>query len=432
MTGRGELIAGRYGLLARVDDADVGVVWQARDELLDRIVSVRQLDEPAGDAGRVAAQPRHPNAVTVHDAVAQSGRYYLVMEHFPARSLAELVASTGPLTEEAVAAIGAQVSGALAAAHGKGIAHRDVTPTTILVGSDGTAKITACGLSRAPGEDDGFPSDVFALGATLHAALDRGPDRRPRRRHRGPLDDVLLWMRRRDPADRPTMQAAHDALTAVVEGRPSGAPPPEPAPRLASRRSRRPVRAAVVAIILLVAGAPVGIRILDSRGPATPPTSSEPITSITTPEPRAPKAPPNTAASLAPMATATTSIATSPTTTHPPTTPETPVPGCVARYHITTIWPGGYRAEITVANNAVAITGWTVRWTLPTGHTITNLWDGRLARRGSAITVTNLDYNGRLPAGGTTIFGYTADAPGSPTVLAATIPALSCAIRPPP
>jgi serine/threonine protein kinase len=446
VTGRGELIAGRYGLLTQVGHGATGVVWQARDELLDRIVAVRQLpplpDGSAEDSGHrerwVAAQPRHPNAVMVHDAVEQSGKYHLVMEHFPARSLAELVDATGPLTEEAVARIGAQISGALAAAHARGIAHRDITPANILVGSDGTAKITGFSVSHAHGDDTGFSSDMSSLGTTLHAALGSGQGRHEKpftmRRRRSPLVDVLLWMRRRDPGDRPAMHTAHDALTAVLDGRPTGAPRPEPEPMTArgtfrpARRTRRPVRAAVVAIILLVAGAPAGIRILDSGGTAEtadPRPHGQPVTS-----PRVPEPAPGTTASLVPMATATTSIATSPTTTHPPTTPETPVPSCVARYHVTTTWPGGYRAEITVVNKAGATAGWTVRWDLPAGHTITNLWDGHLTRRGSAVTVTNLDYNGRLPANGTTTFGLTADAPGSLYVLARTIPALTCESRP--
>jgi serine/threonine protein kinase len=445
VTGRGELIAGRYGLLARVGEGATDVVWQARDELLGRIVAVRQLpplpDDLAEDRDSwVAAQPRHPNAVMVHDAVAHGGRHYLVMEHFPARNLAELVDATGPLTEEAAARIGAQISGALAAAHAKGIAHRDITPASILVGSDDTAKITGFGVSRAHGDAAEFFSDVLSLGTTLHAALDSGQGRRTKpftRRRGGPLVDVLLWMRRRDPGGRPAMRAAHDALTAVVDGRPTGAPRPEPEPKTArgtfrpARRARRPVRAAVAAIILLVAGAPVGIRILDSSGGTAGPRAPDPpVTSSTTsaPEPRAPESPPGTTtAPPVPMATATTSIATTPTTTYAaPTTTENPAPACAAHYRITTIWPGGYRAEITVVNKAGAITGWTVRWGLPTGHTITNLWDGHLTRRDSAVSVTNLDYNGRLPAGGTTIFGFTADAPGSPYLLARTIPALTC------
>jgi hypothetical protein len=445
VTGRGDLIAGRYGLLARVGHGDMGV-WQARDELLDRIVAVRQLPDDLGVGtgprkSRVAAQPSHPNAVKVHDAVEQSGRYYLVMEHFPARGLSETVKATAPVSEEAIAWIGAQVSGALAAAHDKGITHGDITPANILVGSDGTAKITGFGISRAHGDSDAErSSDVFALGATLHAALESGRSRyrKPitmlRRRRRRPLVDVLLWMRSRDPAERPTMQAAHDALTAVVEGRPTRAPQPVTVQEASgpARRPRRLIRAAVVTVVLLAAGVLVGALTMDRGGAvvtADPGSPEPPVTYPNVTEP--PPAPVDPSVPAPTSESVTTSIVTRPTT-DVPATPQPPAPTCVARYHVTTVWSGGYLAEVTVMNKAHAITGWTVRWSLPAGHTITNLWDGRLSQRGSAVAVTNIDYNGRLPADGTTKFGLTVNAPGGLNALIGTIPALSCESRPAP
>jgi hypothetical protein len=446
VTARGELIGGRYGLLARVGDGGLGPVWRARDELLDRIVAVQQLprDKPdvAGDReNRVAAQPRHPNAVMVHDAVEQSGRYYVVMEHFPGRSLAELVEDTGPLTEEAVARIGAQIAGALAAAHGEGIAHRDIKPANILVGTDGTAKITGFGLAPATGDDDGFAADVFALGETLHTVLDSGLGRRPKpatkSRPGRSLVDVLLWMQRRDPGERPSMPAAHDALTAVVDSLPAEAPPqPEPrtAPRTPARRPRWILRGAVAAAILLVAAVVATTLILDRGGsPASPRAAGQPVTdSDTGTGTRAAEPPPpGGTGSLVPPAavTTTTSMAATDPAMHGAMMPETPAPACVARYQVTNSWQGGYLAEITVVNKAATISGWTIRWALPAGHTITNLWDGHLTRKASAITVTNLSYNGRLATNGTTLFGYTADAPGSARQLAATSVALTCESR---
>jgi cellulase/cellobiase CelA1 len=82
-------------------------------------------------------------------------------------------------------------------------------------------------------------------------------------------------------------------------------------------------------------------------------------------------------------------------------------------------WPGGFQGQVTVTAGSAAITGWTVKWTLGSGQTITQAWNGTLAVSGSDVTVTNASYNGSLPAGGTATFGFLAN--GTPTT-----PTLTC------
>ncbi|HEU5472532.1 MAG TPA: protein kinase [Actinophytocola sp.] len=479
MTGQDELIAGRYRLVARIGHGAMGVVWRADDERLDRTVAVKQLlpdpDELAGDGthreGRVAARLRHPHAVMVHDAVEHDGRRYLVMEYFPSSSLA------ARLTADDVARIGRQVAAALAAAHGEGIVHRDVKPANVLVDPDGRAKIADFGISRAlgdgtmtggailvgtpaylapevaAGEAVGFSSDVFAFGATLYTALEGTPpfglDDNPiamlrrvasaaiRPPHaRGPLVDVVLWMLRRNPGERPTMREAYQALDAVLDGRPTGAPKPEPEPEPAASartaRRRRLAGAGLGALALVTLGV-----LLGSLIPAR-------VVTVVTADPHAsdpPPAGPTTSLTLAPPATGTARTATSnppspssPSGTGEPSTSDTPAVapapgGCSARYAVTNAWPGGYQAEITVNTPGPAIAGWAVRWALPAGHTITNLWRGTLQQDGSAVTVVNLDYNGQMAANGSTTFGLTANAPPGPDALIGEIPVLNCQSR---
>ena len=86
---------------------------------------------------------------------------------------------------------------------------------------------------------------------------------------------------------------------------------------------------------------------------------------------------------------------------------------------ITNSWPGGFQATVTVAAGNAAISGWTVRWTLSSGQTITQLWNGAQTVSGSAVTVKNLSWNGSLAAGANTTFGFTAN--GSPST-----PAVTC------
>ncbi|WP_349260737.1 cellulose binding domain-containing protein [Actinocrinis sp.] len=76
-------------------------------------------------------------------------------------------------------------------------------------------------------------------------------------------------------------------------------------------------------------------------------------------------------------------------------------------------WSGGFQALVTVTAGNTPINGWTVRWTLASGQSITQLWNGTLSTSGSSVTVTNASYNGALAAGASTTFGFTAA--GSPS-----------------
>ncbi|WP_346056708.1 protein kinase domain-containing protein [Amycolatopsis dongchuanensis] len=443
MTAEGELIAGRYRLVSRIGRGSMGVVWQARDERLDRTVAVKQLvldetvdAETAEQAvrraireGRVAARLRHPHAITVHDVVEHDGKPCLVLEYLPSRSLAALSAERGPLEPAYVASIGRQVASALAAAHVEGIVHRDVTPGNVLITPDGTAKLADFGISRAVGEgtvtgggviagtpaflapevagggEAVFASDVFSLGATLYFAVEGAPpfgrDENPYAllqraargevvppRQAGPLTDVLSRMLRSEPLERPRMEEVEEALNAVAEGRP--APPPrDPTLLLPARRkpSRRLVFAGVGAVALLGIGGVVGS--LLRGGDDTTAASGQPVSAVPPPAP----------------------ASTSPT----------PDSGCVADYRVTNSWPNGYQVEVTVrADGGRGLTGWAVRWQLPSGESINNLWNGTLVREGGAVTVTNASYNAVVSPNGTTSFGFVAamsgSAPGRPTV----------------
>jgi hypothetical protein len=269
----GRLIAERYRLRKWIGSGAMGEVWQAMDERLNRIVAAKSLLLPAGlsppDAeilrqrsfreGRIAARLQHPNAIAVYDVASDEGRPVLIMEYMASRSLAEVIDDDGPLAPDQVANIGAQAASALAAAHAASIVHRDIKPGNILLGPDGTTKITDFGISRATGDitvtktgvltgtpaylspeaargqPTGSPSDVFALGATLYAAVEGEPPfgrddntmallhliatgkvNPPKRA--GVLAATLQKMLRDDPSTRPTMKQLTEELTAVAKG----------------------------------------------------------------------------------------------------------------------------------------------------------------------------------------------------------------------
>jgi hypothetical protein len=99
---------------------------------------------------------------------------------------------------------------------------------------------------------------------------------------------------------------------------------------------------------------------------------------------------------------------------------------CTATFKISSRWPGGYQADVTVANTgARALSGWTVSWTFTNGETITQLWNGQDTASGAQHSVRNADYNGGLGVGATAAFGYTANVTGDDVPP----PSAACAAR---
>ncbi|NUT51641.1 MAG: cellulose-binding protein [Saccharothrix sp.] len=120
--------------------------------------------------------------------------------------------------------------------------------------------------------------------------------------------------------------------------------------------------------------------------------------------------------------TTTTSTTTTTTTTSATTTTTTPTgTGCTATYRVVNSWEGGFQAEVEVANAGTATTrGWRVSWTLPSGQSVTQVWNGSLTTSGATATVADAGWNGTLAPGARTSFGFTASGPPGTT------PALTC------
>lgn len=107
----------------------------------------------------------------------------------------------------------------------------------------------------------------------------------------------------------------------------------------------------------------------------------------------------------------------------PSTPPSTPPPAgktCTATYAVAGQWGDGFQGAVTVKAGSAAITSWTVTWTWPSGQRFTNTWNTTVSGAGDAVTARNAAYNGSLPAGGSTSWGFTASYTGTNTAPTAT------------
>ena len=267
----GRVIAGRYRLEAPIGRGAMGVVWRARDQLLDRDVAVKEVqiaetltDEERANAyqrtlreAKTAARLNHPGVVTVYDVAEDEGRPWIVMQLVSAQSLDQVLATSGPLSPRRAAEVGRQLLSALSVAHAAGVMHRDVKPSNVLLGRDDRAVLTDFGIAtfqgdprltqtgmvmgspgftapeRIRGEDASPASDLWSLGATLFAAVEgHGPFEKrggaittmsaiinedaPPAPKAGALGPVIAALLHREPSDRPDANAATRMITDVL------------------------------------------------------------------------------------------------------------------------------------------------------------------------------------------------------------------------
>ena len=179
MPGVREVLAGRYELLEVLGRGGMGIVFRARDRVLERVVAVKVLPaERAEDEmfvarfereARAAAGLNHPNIAAVFDSGCDEETRFIVMELVPGSSLAVLLRRAGPLPSAQAAAIAVGIAGALDAAHGAGIIHRDVKPANVMVDDRGAVKVLDFGIARAA-SDTSLTQTAMVLGSAPYVA----------------------------------------------------------------------------------------------------------------------------------------------------------------------------------------------------------------------------------------------------------------------
>ncbi len=263
---------GRYTMITLLGQGGIATVWRVLDSVLGIERALKLLDDEASrmavfrsrflTEARVMARLEHPNILRVYDYGDENGRYYLVMELIDGGSVADLLRATQPLPEQRALRVAFDILSALTVVHATGTIHRDVKPGNILIGLDGSARLSDFGIARLPDErplhqelrtdrvgtigytaPEGMESvtsltpraDLYGVGATLFAMI---TGRHPAVLERldghpeyldgmsKPTAAIVRAATRRDPSARPAsaramaiaVARAYDALTGPTGG----------------------------------------------------------------------------------------------------------------------------------------------------------------------------------------------------------------------
>ncbi|MGW6276996.1 serine/threonine-protein kinase [Kribbella sp. NPDC055071] len=256
----GEVIAGRYQVVAPIGRGGMGEVYRATDLVLSRDVAVKVLlpipetlaaRERFLREARASARLRHPHVVAAYDFGRYGAACFLAMELVQGRTLGQELKRVGPLPADRAEQLIRQAAAGLAAAHAQGLVHRDIKPDNLLLTGDGCVKVADFGIVRflddatttmtaggqiigtshylSPERVLGQPaepaSDVYALGCVLyqlvtgrppfvsdnpasvmfqHVQREPTPPRKLQPELPAEIEALTLWMLSKGPEERPT------------------------------------------------------------------------------------------------------------------------------------------------------------------------------------------------------------------------------------
>jgi serine/threonine protein kinase len=203
-----EVLGERYQLLDTIGRGGMAVIYRGRDLRMDRPVAIKVLREAYSTdpkfvtrfqlEAKAASSLQHPNIVQVYDYGYADGNYFIVMELVDGSDLRRYLRSRRILDVERAMIIAHDVASGLSAAHRRNIVHRDVKPQNILIGRDGSIKLTDFGIAsvykdinaerltttgmtlgtvqyyapeQAQGEIVSPAADVYALGIVMYEML---------------------------------------------------------------------------------------------------------------------------------------------------------------------------------------------------------------------------------------------------------------------
>ena len=196
----GTILGARYRIVELLGKGGMGEVYRADDLKLGQAVALKFLPkrlstDPARLAGlmnevRIARQVSHPNVCRVYDVGEVDGEHFISMEYIRGEDLGDLIRRIGRLPPDKAVQLARQICGGLAAAHARGVLHRDLKPGNVLLDEQGVARLTDFGLAglaedlRGPRVREGTPaymapeqlagrevsvrSDIYSLGLVLY------------------------------------------------------------------------------------------------------------------------------------------------------------------------------------------------------------------------------------------------------------------------
>ena len=264
----GTMLAGRYRIVAPLGSGGAGEVYRAEDTKLGqtvalkfispRIVHEKALLERIINEVRIGRQVSHPNLCRIYDMADIDDQYFITMEYVDGENLASLLRRVGRLPEDKAVEVSREICWGLAAAHDRGVVHRDVKPGNVMIDGRGHARITDFGLAvvygNAAGESfAGTPaymapeqlggaeateqSDIYSLGLLLYevftghrlyngtlteiANAHRNAKRPPSTIVRGlspSIERIILQCLEEAPSERP--ESVRDVLAALPAGDP--------------------------------------------------------------------------------------------------------------------------------------------------------------------------------------------------------------------
>ena len=159
------LSIGRYNLMRELGRSN-SVVYEAEDPASGRKVALKVLELPPTLSGtertqrverfqretRAAMRMSHPNIVQTYEVGQDKDRLFVAMEFLTGKSLSRILQEQGKLSPEKATAILSQMGAALTYAHLRGVVHRDVKPSNVMILPDGQVKITDFGIARIRGD----------------------------------------------------------------------------------------------------------------------------------------------------------------------------------------------------------------------------------------------------------------------------------------
>lgn len=306
---------GRYEILREVGRGSMGVVYEARDPRIDRVVALKVLrpDRVSADTfvkrflkeAKVIGRLSHPHIVTIYDVGEDQGTVYIAMEFLEGSSFSQVIRERR-LSIREIVDFGVQVAETLDYAHRKGVVHRDIKPSNIIVQQDGWTKITDFGIAHLDdasgtlqtqtGEIMGTPaymspeqvlgkpvdgrSDLFSLGVILYEVCTgvrpfggegknlptvfneiiqvAPPEPDPAQGIPPELSGVIMRALRKEPSERfQTGKEMADALRSALPGKVAAGGPAVPGVHLSPgqpQKKKRIVPLLVVSAIALLLG----------------------------------------------------------------------------------------------------------------------------------------------------------------------------------